>query len=192
MTPICLLLSSALIVAVLAVTASRIETAVSGAAVPTARLATAARCHHCDATNLQLLNKYRASNHKASLIWNPTLAGMAAAHSQYMYDTRILQHSNYGIAENIIYSYVKRFFSSDNLLRKLSSLTNIDIPTITLVVSRYNLHDESQVAKGIFDSWKNSPPHNSNMLGDTHKCIGIGIYGDGTLFYGSQLFSPDC
>lgn len=50
----------------------------------------------------------------------------------------------------------------------------------------------SEVANSLFEQWRHSPGHNQNMLLPSHGCAGVGIYGDGTTFYGTQIFSNQC
>lgn len=49
-----------------------------------------------------------------------------------------------------------------------------------------------KVGNSMFDQWKNSPGHNKNMLTASHRCAGIGIFGDGDTYYGTQIFSNNC
>lgn len=55
------------------------------------------------------------------------------------------------------------------------------------------------VAQSMFTIWRNSPPHNENMLNEELKCCGVGIAGDPTaedisdrFYWGTQIFSWDC
>lgn len=53
------------------------------------------------------------------------------------------------------------------------------------------MYSGSGAGKLFLKMWKHSRGHNSNMLYRMHKCVGVGIYGDGTLYYGTQIFSDD-
>lgn len=48
------------------------------------------------------------------------------------------------------------------------------------------------IGNDLFEQWRKSPDHNRNMLTSGHTCAGVGIFGDGTTFYGTQIFSNDC
>lgn len=50
---------------------------------------------------LELINQERKEQGIAPLIWDNTLERLAIAHSQYMADTDILEHSDYNYTENI-------------------------------------------------------------------------------------------
>lgn len=43
-----------------------------------------------------------------------------------------------------------------------------------------------------FEQWKASSGHNSNMLLESHTCGGVGIYGDGSKYYATQIFMHTC
>lgn len=55
----------------------------------------------------------------------------------------------------------------------------------------YTLYSSSSAGKLFLTMWRNSRGHNSNMLYPLHRCVGVGVYGDGALFYATQIFSGD-
>lgn len=49
------------------------------------------------------------------------------------------------------------------------------------------------VAQGFFNQWEGSTRgHRENMLYSTHTCGAAAIFGDGNVFYGTQLFASSC
>lgn len=56
-----------------------------------------------------------------------------------------------------------------------------------------NIAAGNSMAEGTFCQWKNSPGHNSNMLGAQHRTIGIGMSSGGGTYgvYWENSFGPD-
>lgn len=58
--------------------------------------------------------------------------------------------------------------------------------------NRFGKYTPDSVSQGFFSQWEQSTGHRANMLGESNKCGGVGIYGDGSTFYGTQIFSSSC
>lgn len=48
------------------------------------------------------------------------------------------------------------------------------------------------IAQSMFEQWRRSPPHRRNMLSNQITCGGVGVYGDGERFYGTQMLLGRC
>lgn len=59
------------------------------------------QCETCSKENFQKVNQYRGQMGAGSLKWNDDLAQKAKAHSKWMFDRDLLEHSTYGGWENI-------------------------------------------------------------------------------------------
>lgn len=58
---------------------------------------------------------------------------------------------------------------------------------------RNRLYTLGNVAQGFFDQWEASTRgHRENMLYPSHRCGAAAIFGDGSVFYGTQLFARSC
>lgn len=59
------------------------------------------QCEVCSKENFQAVNRYRGQMGAGSLKWNDDLAAKAKAHSKWMFDRKLMEHSTYGGWENI-------------------------------------------------------------------------------------------
>lgn len=67
-----------------------------------------------------------------------------------------------------------------------------DLPYWENIAWALNRYMWNTVSGGFFEQWRKSSGHDKNMRTPTHKCGGVGIYGDGSKFYGTQVFSNRC
>lgn len=67
-----------------------------------------------------------------------------------------------------------------------------DLPFWENIAWNYNLYNWTTAGSGFFEEWRNSPVHEANMKLATHKCMAVGIFGDGKLLYATQMFSNRC
>jgi len=100
-----------------------------------------------------LINNYRKSKGLNALMLDSCLNQAAQGHSEWMQATGKFSHKGKN--------------GSDFWDRCSSAGCSCDAE---------NIHWGSSSASGCFNSWKASPGHNVNMLGD-HKKIGIGVSG---------------
>ena len=104
---------------------------------------------------LTLINSYRKSNGLTELQSSPMLTKAAAAHSQDM-------------AQNNYFSHTSK--SGQSPFDRMSAAGY-----------NYNTYRGENIAAGnssaerTFEQWKNSAPHNANMLSKNYKAIGIGL-----------------
>jgi uncharacterized protein YkwD len=103
---------------------------------------------------LTLINDYRAANGVGPLALSATLSAAADAHSQDMATNDFLGHTGSDGS-----SFGQRFVAH--------GYTNTG-------AGGENVFAGDATAAGAFDAWRNSPPHNANMLSPDFKAIGVG------------------
>jgi len=103
---------------------------------------------------LQLINTYRQQNGLQPLNLSPSLTTAAELHSQDMADKNYFSHT----------SLDGRTF----VQRMRNAGYTYDTSVGENIAAGYS------TAEGVFNGWKNSPPHNANMLRPEFKVIGIG------------------
>lgn len=91
------------------------------------------------------LNRYRKSLGLKALIVDSTLSRNARSHSNWMMERKVLEHSNYGYGECILYGGYA--------------------PKLPYTVS----------GVGIINTWRNSPPHNRIMTTPYYTKVGFGV-----------------
>lgn len=106
---------------------------------------------------LSLINGYRASNGLGALVSSPTLNRAAAWHAADMLTKGYFAHTEPS----------GRTFSQ--------RLTDCEYPTGGYRAE--NIATGFASAQAVFDSWRNSPGHNANMLNPSVRAIGIGKAG---------------
>ncbi|CAN8069381.1 unnamed protein product [Agarophyton chilense] len=67
-----------------------------------------------------------------------------------------------------------------------------ELPYAENIAMNWGSHKWADISDAFFEQWKNSPRHDANMKNGAHECGGVGIYGDGDKFYGTQVFSRNC
>lgn len=102
---------------------------------------------------LKLINDYRAEKGLGPLAMSPTLTSAARGHSQDMATKNYFDHN--GLDGST--------FSSRIAAAGYPGGTTAE-----------NIFAGSDKATGAMESWKNSPPHNANMLNPAYNAIGIG------------------
>lgn len=60
------------------------------------------------------------------------------------------------------------------------------------VAAAFGSYTKDSVSQGFYSQWENSAGHRANMLRASSTCGGVGIYGDGRTFYGTQVFATSC
>ncbi|HEY7035905.1 MAG TPA: CAP domain-containing protein [Thermomicrobiales bacterium] len=103
---------------------------------------------------LTLINDYRAANGVGPLTLSPTLSAAAKAHSQDMATQNFLGHTG----------------SDGSTPQQRMTAAGYTGANFT----GENVFAGDEKASGAFAWWKNSPPHNANMLSPNFKAIGIG------------------
>lgn len=103
---------------------------------------------------LTLINDYRAANGLGPLALSPTLSAAADAHSQDMATKNYFDHTGLD-------------GSTPEQRMTAAGYTGAN-------ATGENIFAGDEKASGAFASWKNSPPHNANMLSPNFKAIGIG------------------
>jgi uncharacterized protein YkwD len=103
---------------------------------------------------LKLINDYRAANGVGPLALSPTLSAAAKAHSQDMATKNYFDHTGLD-------------GSTPQQRMTASGYTGAN-------ATGENIFAGDEHASGAFASWKNSPPHNANMLSPNFTAIGIG------------------
>jgi uncharacterized protein YkwD len=112
---------------------------------------------------LDLINQHRKANGKAVLTLDPCLAKAAQGHSEWMQATGTLSHTGKNgssVADRLKAAGCPQTAWAENIAKA---------PTPEVC----------------FNLWKNSPPHNTNMLGPYAK-VGIGLQG----VYWTSNFTP--
>jgi hypothetical protein len=102
---------------------------------------------------LTILNNYRAENGRAPLTACKSLNRAAQGHSEDMRDNNYFSHTGLNgstFSQRASLACYKSFATAENIAAGNST------------------------GSATFDQWKNSPGHNTNMLGSNHKVIGIG------------------
>jgi uncharacterized protein YkwD len=123
---------------------------------------------------LTLINQWRASNGKAALVVDSTLASEARKRSKDMYDRNYFSHNIPPDGHTVFDELKAQGYCYT------SAGENIG----------YNNYPDDQTTSVLFGQWKASSGHNANMLG-TYDVVGIGIFkGDGR-DAGSGAFSID-
>lgn len=112
---------------------------------------------------LALINAYRAANGVGPLAMSPTLTTAARGHSQDMAAKNYFDHN--GLDGST--------FSSRIAAAGYPGGTTAE-----------NIFAGDQTAKGAFESWRNSPGHNANMLNPAYTAIGIGRAFDANADFG--------
>jgi uncharacterized protein YkwD len=102
---------------------------------------------------LGLINAYRAQNGLEPLAMSPTLTTAARDHSQDMGTQNYFDHTG---------------LNGSTFSQRIAAA---GYPGGTLAE---NIFAGDQTAQGAFESWRNSPGHNANMLNPAYKAIGIG------------------
>jgi uncharacterized protein YkwD len=102
---------------------------------------------------LTLVNNYRAENGLGALSLSPALSAAAKAHSQDMAAKNYFEHEG---------------LDGSTFSQRIIAAGYTGNPTAE------NIFAGDQTAAGAFESWKNSPPHNANMLSPNSLAIGIG------------------
>jgi uncharacterized protein YkwD len=102
---------------------------------------------------LGLINDYRAANGLAPLAMSPTLTSAARGHSQDMATNNYFDHVG---------------LDGSTFSQRIAAA---GYPGGT---TAENIFAGDERATGAMESWKNSPPHNANMLDPAYKAIGIG------------------
>lgn len=106
-----------------------------------------------EAAFLTLINQYRVANGLEPFALSGTLSAAAKAHSQDMADKNYFEHVG---------------LDGSTFGQRIVAAGYTGNPT------GENIFAGDQTAAGAFESWRNSPPHNANMLSTTSKAIGIG------------------
>ncbi len=128
----------------------------NGAATDTANTGAAAAPACGDAEEvafLGLINQYRAQNGLEPLAMSPTLTTAARDHSQDMGTQNYFDHTG---------------LNGSTFSQRIAAA---GYPGGT---TAENIFAGGQTAQGAFESWRNSPGHNANMLNPAYKAIGIG------------------
>jgi uncharacterized protein YkwD len=140
----------------------------------------------------KILNEYRKNKNKSALAWDETLWVAAYNHSVWMVNNKRLSHSQKkgtplfsGVNPGDRYNYAasgksNHSWSGENCLYSYSYNTG-------------NLEETAKkIAQDAFKSWKNSPGHHENMLGN-HQKHGVGFVFDRSnsqgLYYATDLFA---
>jgi len=120
---------------------------------------------------LTLINQYRINNGLSALTISKTLSAAAEDHSIDMGMNNYFSHT---LSDGTTWS---------------QNIANHGYPTNTSRAENIAAGRES--AAGVFDQWKNSPPHNANMLSSKYSAIGIGraqITGSTYTWYWTNTF----
>ncbi len=128
----------------------------NGAVVDTAAPGAAAAPACGDAEEvafLGLINQYRAQNGLEPLAMSPTLTTAARDHSLDMGTQNYFDHTG---------------LNGSTFFQRIAAA---GYPGGT---TAENIFAGGQTAQGAFESWRNSPGHNANMLNPAYKAIGIG------------------
>jgi uncharacterized protein YkwD len=113
---------------------------------------------------LKLINDYRAANGAGPLALSPTLSAAANAHSQDMATKNYFDHTGLD-------------GSTPQQRMTAAGYTGAN-------ATGENIFAGDEHASGAFTSWKNSPPHNANMLSPNFTAIGIGRAFDANAQFG--------
>ncbi len=138
---------------------------------------------------LELLNQYRAVNGLSQLKWDDNLWLAARNHNIYMAS----QKKNGHYEENEKSAFYTGFSPSDrtNFVYGQSGFYRVteNILYSTMYLRTY----ATLIVQEALQNWKNSPPHNENMLDPNHYATGVSLYHDipNKLMYGTIVFSQD-
>ncbi len=137
----------------------------------------------------KLINKYRTENGLSTIKWNETLWIATINHNKWMTKTGTLSHHqttnnkyftgkspgdrlSYAQAGNSHYGW-----SGENALYNYSS------------TGKTKEEIAKNIAQKSFTQWKNSPGHNENMLSKRHGSHGVAFAINGSVVWGTDLFS---
>ncbi len=127
----------------------------------------------------QRINQYRLDNKLTTLYWDERMWLAARNHNVYMMKTKCSHEETKGAAgftginpsdriQFVTYNGFKMSLYAENILMNFSANYQL-----SLIDNAKNIADES------FEQWRNSPPHNKNMLHTT-------LFAHGTSFYGGN------
>lgn len=137
---------------------------------------------------LELLNQYRAENGLSQLKWDENLWLAARNHNIYMANEKFEHYE-----QNKQSAYYTSMGIND---RAHFVCEKIEYYVVTENIQYSHMFLRSYaplIAQGLIEGWKNSPPHNKNMLNPDHYSTGVSLYLDipNKLMYGTNMFSQD-
>jgi uncharacterized protein YkwD len=114
-----------------------------------------------------IINEYRSKNNLSILVRDSVLDGFAKKQSEYMRSNKICSHKYMSMTfKDRVNGFKKAQIICENALKS----------SYTFCVLK---DDVVGFAENVFDLWKNSPGHNSNMLySDKNLKIGVSIIKD--------------
>lgn len=108
---------------------------------------------------LQLINDYRAAHGRSTLVLSGTVSEAAARHSIDMGTYKFFSHTS---------EHSRYFPAGSSPWDRMKSLG------YTAGSMAENIAAGQQTAADVFTTWRDSPAHNTNMLGAAYRAIGIG------------------
>jgi hypothetical protein len=137
---------------------------------------------------LKLLNQYRAENGLSQLKWDENLWLAARNHNIYMAYVEYSHYQEY--KKSVYYTGLNSYNRSDFVYGKTCTYaTSENIQYFQMYLRFYAV----SIAQESLEIWKNSPPHNKNMLNSDHYSTGVSLYLDipNKMIYGTNIFSQD-
>ena len=130
------------------------------------------------------INELRAGKKLSTLKFDPVLEKAAAFHSNYMSKNRILRHDEKDPKNAVPKSRVINAGGND---MELVGENIIQSAPQTFPLGKEQI---SKLAKELFESWKKSPPHYSNMINANYVLTDFGFAVDtvNKIVYGTNLF----
>ncbi|MFK7950124.1 MAG: CAP domain-containing protein [Saprospiraceae bacterium] len=126
--------------------------------------------------SLQLINEYRRANGKKALVKDPYLKKAAQ------------DYVDWCVKNERLYNYNSHRADGTTPEQRISSAIVEGNGPYDFKGTGENLTRGYKCAKDCFNSWKGSPPHNSQMLNTNHEYIGFGIACHNGTFIAAQVF----
>lgn len=123
-------------------------------------------------TIMTLLNQYRRQQGSLAVTSDPELFKLSVAHSQDMNASGALSHKGFPKRVESALTY-----KSGKTLENVAYIMNSGIKS------------SAKLAEAIIDNWKESPPHNKNMLDSIATHANVGVAMNGVEFYATMILT---